>query len=155
MISEDVNIIYMISEINNPSITFSGANGHWSIIFTSTAVYFVKKGWSSWYQGNPGIVLGAIGAIATSLIKESIDKMINKNKETTNLSLILSKAKKYYKFEINKLNQIKTKKTWRNRNILLDNVEPKPLEILVSKEQYDDFILHIKSIYNYDLINVG
>jgi len=144
-------ILYIISGINNPSMTFSGGNGHWLIIFTANSVFFVKTGWSSWYQGNPGIVFGAVGGLVGGLIKHAISKKEDKN-NIPDLSSILNEAKKYYKFTVEQLGKIRVKKTWRNKTIFLDEIESSTLEIIVPTEQYDDFIAHIKTLYNYDFI---
>lgn len=153
-IEEKGEILHIISGINNPSMTFSGANGHWSIIFIEKAVFFVKNSSSSWYQGNPGVVLGVVGATGYRLAQNAIINKLNKKDsneiDINNLFSILEHSKKYYKFETDKLNKIRVKKTWRNNTIFLDGVESSTLEINVPKLQYEDFILNVKNIFKYN-----
>ena len=97
IVNEKGEILHVISEINNPSMTFSGANGHWLILFTAEAVFFVKTGWSSWYQGG-GALVGGLGMLAIELVKKGLSKKEDKDNIPT-LSSILTEAKKYYKSE--------------------------------------------------------
>lgn len=149
ILRDNDKIMYVISGINNPSMTFSGANGHWLIIFTERTLYFIKTDWSSWYQGNPmGPAFGLAGALVVGLVKHAMDK--RKVPKTPNLSEILSNAKKYYTFSLEHFDQISVRSNWRNNIIFLERVEPKTLEILVDKKQYNDFVESMKKNYNHE-----
>lgn len=142
-------VLSIISGINNPSITFSGANGHWLIVFTTNSLYFVKTNSSSWYQGNPGVVFGAVGGLVGGLIKHAISK--GKNKEDVlSLASILSQSKKHYKFLTSELNEITVEKNWLKPVITFKGEKGQELEIYISKNQYNEFVSQVKSLYNYN-----
>lgn len=149
--NETEKIIHIIKDINNDSFTTSGGNGRWLIIFTSSSVFFVKTGWSSPIKFPVGILFGAVGGAVMGVGQHILSK-INDKKIRLGLSEILSNAKKYYKFDIKQLDKIKIKKTWTRNTIFLNGVESHTVEIIVQKEEYNDFFNHIKDLYDYDIL---
>ena len=119
-------VTFLIDNIKNSGVA---SIAYWKIVFTNKAVYFCDMG--------SNFLPGAYGAVA--------DIFMTKKSKNLDINVILSKAKKYYRFQGEQLKFIEFKKGLFGGSLIL-NLGDDRRKVKVGGKNFDSFLLNLKSL---------